>query len=196
MATAHSTCTYDLRTDFSKELGVQPPLGFFDPLGFLKDGDVEKFNHFRYCERKHGRISMLAVLGHIVTTKGDRFPGEIAHGVPFASIKSGVAAFETLPFAGFLQLFFFIGLAELGFSTVEKDIEKFCKDEANRYGWSDATFKRKEAIELNNGRAAQMGIFGLVVHEKIDNNPYILNSLLGAPIAFNEVMPTPYGPGM
>lgn len=110
--------------------------------------------------------------------------------------RAGLLLSRPCPSQVFLQLFFFIGLAELGFSTVEKDIEKFCKDEANRYGWSDATFKRKEAIELNNGRAAQMGIFGLVVHEKIDNNPYILNSLLGAPIAFNEVMPTPYGPGM
>ena len=25
--------------DFSLELGVQAPLGFYDPLGFLKDGD-------------------------------------------------------------------------------------------------------------------------------------------------------------
>ena len=129
---------------------------------------------------------MLAVLGHIITTKGDRLPGEIAFGVPFSSVKSGLAAFETIPFAGFLQLFFFIGLFELGFSTVEKDIEAFCVKEAKRVGWSDAVMKNKMAIELNNGRAAQMGILGLVVHEKIDNNPYVLNSLLGFPVAFNQ----------
>jgi hypothetical protein len=44
----------------------------------------------------------------------------------------------------------------------------------------------KATIELNNGRAAQMGILGLMVHEKLDNNPYIINSLLGAPVAFNS----------
>jgi len=41
------------------------------------------------------------------------------------------------------------------------------------------------AKELNNGRAAQMGILALMIHEKLDNNPYIINSLLGAPVQFN-----------
>jgi hypothetical protein len=30
-----------------------------------------------------------------------------------------------------------------------------------------------------------MGILALMVHEKLDNNPYIINSLLGAPVDFN-----------
>jgi hypothetical protein len=52
------------------------------------------------------------------------------------------------------------------------------------YKWNDATIRRKVEIELNNGRAAQMGILGLMVHEKLDNYPYILNSLLGNPVSF------------
>ena len=128
---------------------------------------------------------MLAVLGHIVTTKGDRLPGDIAYGVPFSSIKNGLAAFETIPLAGTLQLFFFIGLLEAGFSTIQSDVEARCKKEAEKRGWSEAVQRNKAAIELNNGRAAQMGILGLVVHEKLNNDPYVLNSLLGAPVAFN-----------
>ena len=31
-----------------------------------------------------------------------------------------------------------------------------------------------------------MGILTLMVHEKLDNNPYIINSLLGAPVPFNQ----------
>ena len=54
------------------------------------------------------------------------------------------------------------------------------------WGWNDAKQRSKSAIELNNGRAAQMGILALMVHEKIDNNPYIINSLLGSPVAFNQ----------
>jgi hypothetical protein len=54
------------------------------------------------------------------------------------------------------------------------------------YGWSEATQRNKRAIELNNGRAAQMGILGLMVHEKLNNDPYVINSLLGAPVAFNQ----------
>ena len=39
--------------------------------------------------------------------------------------------------------------------------------------------------ELNNGRAAQMGILALMVHEKLNGDPYVINSLLGAPVPFN-----------
>lgn len=53
-------------------------------------------------------------------------------------------------------------------------------------GWSDSKIKSKLTIELNNGRAAQMGILGLMVHEKLDNNPYVLNAMLGAPVPFNQ----------
>ncbi len=33
---------------------------------------------------------------------------------------------------------------------------------------------KKRAIELNNGRAAQMGILGLMVHEKLGNVDQLL----------------------
>ena len=42
------------------------------------------------------------------------------------------------------------------------------------FGWdtfSEEEQIRKRGIELNNGRAAQMGIIALMVHEGIDNNP-------------------------
>jgi hypothetical protein len=42
------------------------------------------------------QLTNMINLGHIVTTKGDRFPGEIAYGIPFASVKSGLAAFYLL----------------------------------------------------------------------------------------------------
>lgn len=149
----------------------------------MTDADQETFDQFRYCEVKHGRIAMLAVLGHIVTSAGVRLPGEIAFGVPFSSVKAGLAAFETIPVAGTLQLFGFIGLLEIGFSLREKEIEAA---QIKASGWDEKTLNWKKAIELNNGRAAQMGILGLVVHEKINNNPYILNTLLGAPVPFNQ----------
>ena len=40
----------------------------------------------------------------------------------------------------------------------------------------------RQAVELNNGRAARMGILALMVHEKLDGNPHIINSLLGFPV--------------
>lgn len=98
---------------FENAIGAQPPLGFWDPLGLLKDADQNRFDRLRYVETKHGRIAMLAILGHLVTTAGVRLPGEIAFGVPFSSIKSGLAAFDTIPFAGAVQIFVFIGLLEV-----------------------------------------------------------------------------------
>ena len=45
------------------------------------------------------------------------------------------------------------------------------------FGWdsqSDDWKMRKRAIELNNGRAAQMGILALMVHDKLGNIDSIL----------------------
>lgn len=167
---------------FEDAIGAQPPLGFWDPLGLLKDADQERFDRLRYVETKHGRISMLAILGHLVTSAGIRLPGEIAYGLPFTSIKSGLAAFNDIPAAGLVQLFLFIGLIEIGFGARQAEIEEA---QLTASGWDEETINKKLAIELNNGRAAQMGILALMVHEKLDNNPYIINSLLGAPVPFN-----------
>ena len=167
---------------FKSEVGVQPPLGFWDPLGILEEADQQRFDRLRAVETKHGRIAMLAVLGHIVTTAGVRLPGEIAYGVPFSSVKNGLAALDTMPLAGIAQIIAFIGLIEIGYTTRKDEIEA-AQLKASK--WNDATIKKKLAIELNNGRAAQMGILGLMVHEKLDNNPYVLNSILGSPVAFN-----------
>ena len=50
---------------FENELGAQEPLGFFDPLGLVEDGDQAKFDRLRYVEVKHGRICMLAFVGNL-----------------------------------------------------------------------------------------------------------------------------------
>ena len=59
-----------LKMSFESELGAQPPLGFWDPLGLLDDADQARFDRLRIVETKHGRISMLAILGHLVTSAG------------------------------------------------------------------------------------------------------------------------------
>lgn len=188
----HSLASTSLRA-FDDEIGAQPPLGFFDPLGLLADADEDRFNRLRYVELKHGRISMLAVLGHIVTTGGVRLPGNIDFaGTSFSSIPTGIAALSKVPPAGLLQIFLFVGFLEL---AVMKDITgdgEFVGDFRNDFidfGWdafSPEEQERKRGIELNNGRAAMMGILALMVHEMLPtHDPYVINSLLGYPIDFN-----------
>jgi hypothetical protein len=177
-----------LKMGFEDALGAQPPLGFWDPLGLLNDADQERFDRLRYVETKHGRISMLAILGHLVTAAGIRLGGDIAPGLPFSQMKAGLAALDTIPQAGIWQIVLFIGALELGFGLRQADIEEACEKYSANFPVSAVgafDFDRASAVELNNGRAAQMGILALMVHEKLDNNPYIINSLLGAPVAFN-----------
>merc|ERR1711963_179661 len=50
---------------FEFELGVQDPVGFWDPLGLSTDGNLQTFKRRRAIEFKHGRISMLACMGYI-----------------------------------------------------------------------------------------------------------------------------------
>ena len=50
---------------FENELGVQAPVGFWDPVGFTADGDVASFKRRRSVELKHGRISMMATMGDL-----------------------------------------------------------------------------------------------------------------------------------
>ena len=158
---------------FENELGAQPPLGFFDPLGLVADGDEEKFDRLRFVELKHGRISMLAVVGYLVQEAGIRLPGNIDYsGLAFADIPNGFAALETIPRAGIAQLVVFIGFLEL---AIMKDITggEFVGDfrnDAFDLGWDtfdEETKLSKRAIELNQGRAAMMGILALMVHEQL-----------------------------
>ena len=79
-----------LSADLSQELGALPPLGFFDPLGCVADGDKENFDRLRWVELKHGRISMLATVGYLVTYAGVRFPGA-------EDIPAGFAALDAVP---------------------------------------------------------------------------------------------------
>ena len=185
---AKVTTSSALKMSFEDALGAQPPLGFWDPLGLLNDADQDRFDRLRYVETKHGRISMLAILGHLVTAAGIILGGDIAPGLTFSQMKAGLAAFDTIPDAGIWQTVLFIGALELGFGLRQADIEEACEKYSANFPVSAVgafDFDRASAVELNNGRAAQMGILALMVHEKLDNNPYIINSLLGSPVAFN-----------
>ena len=44
-----------LKMGFEDALGAQPPLGFWDPLGLLKNADQQRFDTLRKYEVKHGK---------------------------------------------------------------------------------------------------------------------------------------------
>lgn len=114
-------------------------------------------SHDTQVEVKHGRIAMLAVLGHITTTSGIHFGGEIAYGTPFSSVANGLAGLfgpHAVPQQGLVQLIIFIGALDLGFTNYAKpEVEAYCAGKAAAAGWSEGKLNSKKAIELNNGKS-------------------------------------------
>ena len=53
----------------AQEIPCQAPLGYFDPLGLSKDGDVETFRRRREAELKNGRVAMFATIGSAAAVK-------------------------------------------------------------------------------------------------------------------------------
>ena len=178
-APAKQTASTTALKAFEDALGAQPPLGYFDPLGMVKDGDQDKFDRLRYVEIKHGRIAMLGVVGYLVNKAGIYLPGDISYsGTKFSDLGSGWAASFAVPKEGFTQVLAFIGFLEL---FVMKDSANGAppgefpgdfRNDAIDFGWdsfSEETKLQKRAVELNQGRAAQMGILALMVHDKLGN---------------------------
>merc|ERR1712113_1357891 len=84
---------------FESELGVQAPVGFWDPVGFTKDGDVKAFKRRREVEIKHGRVSMLATMGYITPEVAGKFPGYLSplNNLKYEDIPNGLAALKVVP---------------------------------------------------------------------------------------------------
>jgi hypothetical protein len=176
--------------DLTKEIGAQAPLGFFDPTqscgGDPTNADADaaaEFERKRWVELKHGRVAMLAVVGYLVTYAGVRFPGA-------EDIPSGFAALEAVPGMVWAQMVATWGMMEAAnqdqfktpWGTADSGESKaeFKGDFRNQFidfGWdskSDDWKRRKRTTELNQGRAAMMGITGLMVHDQLGNIADIL----------------------
>lgn len=157
----------------SDDFGAMAPLGLYDPCGFLADGSQETLDHYREVELRHGRVSMLAVTGWLVTAAGVRLPGmeEMPYGF------KAISEVENLPaeVRGVLPLT--LGTVwTLTFAMQDLTGEaEFPGDYRNGFvdfGWdkqSDEWKIKKRTVELNNGRAAMMGILGIMVHEQLGN---------------------------
>jgi len=171
-------------------LGIDPgPLDFFDPIGFADDGEIESFARRRAVEIKHGRISMMAFIGMAVQELGVTFPGslDLAGDYPFSEVLKdgmGFPALGNIPSYGLVQIFLFGALAE----TVAMPSGQYTggpQDLPAGFDGSQGTIPggypfttqiedpderdRKLNIEIQNGRAAMLGVTGAMIHSCLDS---------------------------
>eukprot|EP00526_Cylindrotheca_closterium_P023607 CAMPEP_0113619774 /NCGR_PEP_ID=MMETSP0017_2-20120614/10053_1 /TAXON_ID=2856 /ORGANISM="Cylindrotheca closterium" /LENGTH=193 /DNA_ID=CAMNT_0000529379 /DNA_START=39 /DNA_END=620 /DNA_ORIENTATION=+ /assembly_acc=CAM_ASM_000147 len=170
---AHSTTTsLQAKEDYVGAIGVQAPLGVWDPLSILDTCSEEKYDRLRATELKHGRVAMLGVVGYLVTYAGVRWPG-------LEDVPAGWAAWKALPTEVVGQMvasWIFMEIANRD-QTGEAEFDGDFRNGYLDFGWdsqSDAWKTNKRAIELNQGRAAQMGLLGLMVHDAMGNVKDIL----------------------
>jgi len=177
------------------EIGVLPPLGRWDPLQIREQGP-ERYRRFVEMEIKHGRMSMAAVTGVLVTYSGLRWPGYLSTSadIKFSDIPGGaIASWAALPTAAWFQIVLFITFLEIYFLKQDpaKDAGDVVPDD---WVWArypdgydvwlgDGSTKQvgeeelflgktwKLNAERNNGRAAMMGITGMLIHESLTGNP-------------------------
>jgi len=136
---------------FENELGVQPPVGFWDPLEFTKDGNKENFLRRRAVEIKHGRVSMYACIGYFVP-EYTKFSGYLSPsmGIKFSDVPNGLGAFSKVPLAGWLQIVAFCGLIEnTGFTFNQR----------KQIGWMKCASMTGEKAEPGNFGLGWIGAF-------------------------------------
>merc|ERR1719157_30735 len=148
------------------ELGVTEPLGVFDPLGWLST-QPESFERRRAVERKHGRVAMAAVVGNIVHNNHIVFDGYLSpsNDLKFSDVPTGIDGYKAIPVAGLAQILAFFALVEMAWMPASK----YDGDYGVGYFGTDIKNPEEKAtklnVELNNGRAAMLGIIGNMVGE-------------------------------
>merc|ERR1712203_1236199 len=160
---------------FENELGVQDPVGFWDPAGFAADGNMENFQRRRQTELKHGRISMLATMGYITPEITRKLPGFLSPstGLKFADIPNGLAAISNVPAAGWGQI-----VAYCAFCELSQDQSAGTSAAAGDFGWklltsSDpAALNGKLSAEIANGRLAMVAIIGMFFQDGLTGSAW------------------------
>ena len=138
-----------------KVVGVCLPLtDKFDPLD-LGNTDA-KMERYSAVEIKHGRVSMIAVVGYIMP-EIFRFPG-------CEDFKHGLSALESIPFEGWVQLLALVGAHEVLVKPREGGLnsQDFGLGTELLDGIDDEELERKQTSERNNGRLAMIAILGLM----------------------------------
>jgi hypothetical protein len=165
--------------------GAISPLGFFDPVGFTKDMDLNGVKRFREAEVMHGRVAMMATVGYLI---GESTP-TITYGM---NVHHTIANNQIPEVAGTVLFPFFLAIniaealrASIGWvepglgplftlresyypGDVKFDPLGFKPDDAEK-------FAAMQNRELSNGRLAMIAAAGMCAQEQINGQGILEN---------------------
>ena len=164
--------------------GAIAPLGFFDPLGFTKDKELNEVKRIREAEIMHGRVAMMATVGYLI---GENTP-TITYGM---DIHHTIANNQLAEVSGTVLFPFFlainisealrasIGWVEPGlgplFTLREKYYPGDIKFDPLGLKPDGKDFANMQAKELSNGRLAMLAVAGMCVQEQINGQGILQN---------------------
>jgi len=192
-------------------VGFWDPLGLADQ-DFWGQGNEATIGWIRESEIKHGRIAMAGFVGFIVHANGIRTQGDaVAQSVPEG--LSAPAVWDAVPDIAKLQIISFVGILELWrenkvvlanegekhymrggkpgyfptFDLLPHPVPFNLYDPWNVMAKKTAEEKEKGLlVELNNGRAAMLGLFGFLSESTVPGSVPFLKGLI--PYYDGEVM--------
>lgn len=163
--------------------GAVSPLGFFDPLGFSKDADLNTVKRLREAEIMHGRVAMMATLGYLI---GESTP-TITYGM---NVHHTIANNQLPEVPGTVLFPFFLainisealraskGWVEPGLGPLFTLRENYYPGDLGLtlFKPTDAEgFANMQTKELNNGRLAMLAAAGMCVQEQINGKGILEN---------------------
>jgi len=187
-------------------LKLNPIVPAFDPLGLSRSNfwgstQEETIGFIREAEIKHGRIAMFAFVGYLATANGWHFDWAMSlDGTPFPTTTNPPEAWDAIPDGGKLQIFGFVGFLEF-WREVNSEKHYMRGGKPGEFPDFDSTkipggalnlydplgTARKQTTEekanglikeLNNGRAAMLGIIAFVSEAKIPGSVPLLKGLI------------------
>ena len=131
---------------------------------------------------------MVAVVGMLIHNAGIEFPGYLSpsQGIAFSDVSDGFTGIFDVPFLGLVQILLLCGFIEAGIWPASN----YSGDYGTGYfgkTLQGEELKFKLDMELNQGRAAMLGIFGAMLGEGIQGETlaqHIANandSIIGPP---------------
>merc|ERR1712156_227787 len=160
---------------FENELGVQAPVGFWDPVGFTQNGDERSFKRRREVEIKHGRVSMLATMGYITPEVSGKFPGYLSplNNLKYEDIPNGLGALSKVPLGGWAQILAYCFFCELeGFDPKDREPGNLGWKPLYLYSPDPELRARRLNAEIANGRLAMMAIIGMFFQDGLTGSAW------------------------